>query len=365
MGRFRKTLRAGFVPAFVVLPAAAAGFLYIQLGETSRLASLERRRRARAEEAVARMETRLGTLHKEVEGLWEQLDEVRAWKAGRERLLEEIEKKLSLRAGKRPEPDWKKRLARARAMVPLTVALNRCLRESGYSRLRFFSIQGREGKALVGVDLHHLDASGLIDHVVRVEKLYLTLDPAARTLRLTSPRGKELVGGKWVSFDREGWELVLPGIDPKPWKGLGFPVVEILPEPPPKRPRTRPFPYEERRFWMDRFQALLLGEPSLQGRVFRLVKLGGLTPKGFRDVELLGYTSKGLLVERFRAKELRVERASGRGVRFVLLQGFHESSLGKGALPQGGYLLYFPGARPSEWARSLGSRFLGGAGKGS
>ncbi len=298
MGQFPKTLKTGFVLAFLVLPAGAAGYFYFQYREARRLAGLERARRARA-------------------------------------------------------------------MVPLTQALNRCLRLSGYSRLRFFSIEGREGKALVGVDLHHLDASGLIDHVVRAEKLYLTLDPAARTLRLTSPRGKELAGGKWVSYDREGWELVLPGIDPKPWKSLGFPVVEILPEPPPKLPERRPFPYEERRSWMDRFQALLLGEPSLQGRVFRLVKLGGLTPKGFREVELLGYTSKGLLVERFRAKEMRVERASGRGVRFVLLQGFHESSLGKQPLPPGGFLLYFPGAKASEWARSLGSRFLEGGGKGS
>ncbi len=344
--------------AFAALAAGAAVFLYIRLGETKRLASLERERRIRAEEALAGMETRMGALRKEVDGLWEQLDEAREWKNGRDRLLEEVEKKLALRSKRPPQPDWKKRLARARAMLPLTEALNRCLRLSGYSRLRFFSIQGREGKTLLGVDLHHLDASGLVDHVVKAEKLYLTLDPGARTLRLTSPRGKELDGGKWVSFGREGWELVLPGIDPKPWKGLGFPVVEILPEPPRKRPEAPPFPYEERRSWLDRFQALLLGEPSLQGRIFRLVSLGGLTPRGFKGVELLGYTPKGLLVERFRAKELRVERASGQGIRFVLLQGSHESSLGKQPLPPGGFLLYFPGAKASEWARSLGDRFL-------
>ncbi len=365
MGNAAKRLKAWGLAGLLAFCAGGAGFFYLRLGEARRKVSLETERRLRAERAVERMESRMAALRKEVEGLWEQLDKAREGKAAGERLLDEIEKRLSARSTPPPDPDWKKRLARARAMVPLAAALNRALRLSGYTRLRFFSIQGREGKALLGVDLHHLDRTGLIDRVVKADRLYLTLDPGAKTLRLTSPKGKELVGGKWVAFGEEGWDLVLPGIDPAPWKALGFPVLEILPQPPPK-PVARPsFSFEERRAWMDRFQALLMGEPSLQGHVFRLISLGGLTPRGFREVELLGYTPKGLLVERFKAKELQVERSSGGGVRFVLRGGFHESSLGRSPFPPGGFLLFFPRAKAPEWARSLGTRFLEGEGKGS
>ncbi len=355
----------GFLAGILVLAlAGSTAWLFQSAEEARRTLRLEKTRRKRAEAQVARLEAGIGALRKEVEGLWEQLARAREQKEGRDRILDEIERKLASRRERPPTPQWRKRLEQARAMIPLTAALNRALRLSGASRLRFFSIGGREGKALLDVNLHHLDSTGLIDRVVRAEKLYLTLDPARRELRITCPRGKILQEGKWVPFGPEGWELLVPMVDPEPWKGLAFPVVEILPEPPPG-PASRPaFPYWERKLWLDRFQALLSGEPSLEKHLFRLLSLGGLTPRGFREVELLGYTPKGLLVERFRAEELRVERAAGKGIRFVLFRGIHEDSLGSRPLPPGGFLLYFPGARPSEWARALGDRFLSGPRKG-
>lgn len=341
----------------LLLAGAAVAVLLIERDRLSRALVAERARRAEAEAQGRRLQDALGSRTQEMERLSEEIQASMDQGRARERFLEELERRTRPQPASRPEPTPEER-GHAQDMLALAVSLNRLLAASGHARVRFFAIERVEGKALVDVALHHLDADGLVAHAVRADRLFLVLDPAARVLRLASPRGRELLDGRWIDFGPEGFELCLGEVDPAPWKLFALAPVEILPEPPPPPEPPRPiFDRTERKEWLRRFALLLQAEPGFTRRRYRLEALENLEPGGFQGVTLLGYTPAGLLAERFQAGRLRVEAAAEGGIRLLLRDGFHEDEKGRHDLPQAGYLLYFPGADREAWAKALGDRF--------
>ena len=211
--------------------------------------------------------------------------------------------------------------------------MNTLLARSGYSRVRFFSIQGKDGKALCGVDLHHLDVSGMVDHVVHAHRLYMFLDENEKELRLFSPKAEEFDGKNWKESGDRGWEMVLPMINVDLWKGLGYGIVEKVSRPGKNKKKVRLFPARERRRWLSTFYFLLNNEPGLTGRFYRVNYIGNLTETGFKDAEILGYSRKGRLLERFKAGVLTVHASKEEGIKFIMRHGFHETEKGRIPVP--------------------------------
>jgi len=344
----------------VVLVAILLLQLHQRRADRASLA-LEGSRRRAAEQAVEELEESLGRLRRHLGRLEEEnLAAHRRWREAA-RLLAGAEGSPEAAAaeaeGEEPSSSEKReRIRRAQAAV---VELNRGLARAGHPRARFFAIGEVAADHLVDVSFHFLGREGIVSRALRLERLYLVHDLGDRVLRFFAPRGRICREGRWDELGEEGWHLELKGVPPRTW-GVGqCPFLRRIPAPPPAPREESARERVERHLLRDRFNALFRESRGFQGRRYRLVSLGRLLPGRFGVVEILAYSPKGLLMERFRAGEMQVQELAGGGIRLLLREGFRIFAGGRQALPPAGYALHLPRAEPAAWRKSFPDRVNG------
>ncbi|PIE23726.1 MAG: hypothetical protein CSA62_06360 [Planctomycetota bacterium] len=227
--------------------------------------------------------------------------------------------------------------------------LNTGLRAEGLGTLRFLDFARFADGSFHGVDLLRSDLEGIVRGNYHADELRLELDRASGILTLRMKGAIEIWRGKKRKL-KDGHSLEFVVQEPKRL-ARSLESFLHLTKSWPKPEDSGAEQLAQREAWKERLDRLLQGARK-EGR-YEIYELGSVSGYEFRVVTLLGYSAKGVLERRLRAKKLRVhvDDASGR-VELRFSEGFVEGREGRFEFGQEWYRLPLPGRKPSE-ARSL------------
>ena len=241
-----------------------------------------------------------------------------------------------IRAAQRPPPEGV-RLA--------LIALNECLREDGFDRLRCLSGRWLTGAELGEVELIERDDASLGSVLYVCGRLRLRLDREAGALTLVFLDGHRLVGGEREEFPAAGLLLRLHPVEGPMWEArLGYLVESSgrYPLADAARPPPGQLDLPGREAWLARISSLL--EHAESGDLsYRIEGLSGLHEGVFRGVMMLGYDRDDRLAMAVEAKRMSVCARPQLGVVELLLEeGVLRKAGGETTIPAAGYRIVLP-----------------------
>ncbi len=233
------------------------------------------------------------------------------------------------------------------------IAIQECLQADGHYGLRVIRARSLQDHSLGDVEVLDYDRQQLITTLYVAGRLEIELDRSTSTLALRFFEGHLLQGGERRNFPPGGFELLLPGVNGPLWEArLPF-LVEALESYPEQVPESAPQSLDpsSRRQWQRRLD-LLLDEAETVERM-RIGNLAALEEGSFRDILLLGYDDRSLLVMSAHADRM-VVRVDGSGgmVQLVLRDGILRMAGGDTPIGESGYRILLPGVSP-ERARDI------------
>lgn len=229
------------------------------------------------------------------------------------------------------------------------VAFRECLREEGHEGLRVLRARSLDGDGLRDVELWDYDPEQLLSTLYVAGRMEMVLDRGSASLALRFFDGYLSRHGEREDFPREGFELLLPGVNGPMWEArLPYLVraVETYPEDEPG-PAATTMDRFTRHQWRERID-LLLDEADTTDRM-RIGALEGLEDGSFRKVQLLGYDDKSLLVMAADADRMavRVDETAGI-VQLVLTDGVLRNAVGETPIGESGYRILLAGVSPGR-----------------
>ena len=253
------------------------------------------------------------------------------------------------RVSKEPQPAKPAELEALRAHLSFVKSLDATLRRSGADWLRILEVDERKGKDLLGVRVLELDPSGLPNGVHIAKRAQVTLDRSTGigrielfdSVRVLQRKRFPRVARHAIEFEPDQprvFEAELGGLIVA--RG-SYPVAKAKPAPTKSE-------LLELALWKDRLDSFFAELPGEER--WTLHKLASADNDGFGGVEVLGYTKKGRLVRRIRAKRLIVVHVAAEDrVELRLSHGFVESDAGRVTFGPGRpYRLPLPGVKAAR-----------------
>jgi hypothetical protein len=253
----------------------------------------------------------------------------------------EQEQEERMRAATKPMPEG--------VRVAL-VTLQDCLRYDGYRGLRLLRARAIVDQTLTDVEMIHYDQGQLASTLYVAGRMELVLDRSSSTVTLRLFDGHLLHQGEQESFPPEGFEYLVPGVDGPMWESrLPFLIkaVETYPEEDQAVAASNTLDPISRRQWQDRLDRLL--DESSTVEQMRIGNVSALVDGVFRDVLLLGYDHRSLLVMSANAARMvvRVDE-EGNFVQLVLTEGVLRRKGGETAIGEAGYRILLPDVTPQR-----------------
>jgi hypothetical protein len=252
-------------------------------------------------------------------------------------------------AGEAARREQRERAARAVLRGPpagvrlALAAINDCLREDGFERLRFLHAGALDGRTVCDVEAIERDEDALGTALYLASELQLELDRAAGALTLRLRDGHRLADGVRHELPPEGLELRFQPVDGRHWEQrLGYLLTARGQYPAPPAAASAPageLDAEQRAVWLSRLAGLL--EVAAGELRYRVHDLRGLADGAFTEVLLLGYDAGGRLVLSASAERMAV-RATPAGGELVLESGTLRKAGGETTIPAAGYRILLP-----------------------
>jgi hypothetical protein len=218
--------------------------------------------------------------------------------------------------------------------------LNQAMRATQLGTYRFADFAPGDGKLLRELELIETDVDGIVRGTYLADEAELVLDRAQGVLHLRMKGAVQIWRGKRNELG-ESHDLELLPSDPRLLERMLPRLLAVENEWPAAAVETATRDLETRLAWKGRLDGLLKGARGA-GR-FELYELGAVDGFEFQDVTLLGYTDKGVLERRIRAKRMRVyvDAANDR-VELRFRAGFVEGREGRFEFPEQWYQLTLP-----------------------
>jgi len=246
------------------------------------------------------------------------------------------------------EQDAELALERRKAMpegVRLTlVALNDCLREDGFSEIRFLRATALTERTLYRVEMVESDRRNLFSSLYIAGRVTVRLDRDLGVIGLRFSDGYKLTNGVREPFPEAGCVLRLEHVAGPMWEGRLGHLIEAAgayPVEQPEIPRASLLTRDQRASWIDRFERLL-GDAGSHVR-YRVDSLAGLEAGVFTGIVLLGYDEHRNLAAAIEAARLQVvctERHHT--VELLLEDGVLRKDGGEATISADGYRILLP-----------------------
>lgn len=239
-----------------------------------------------------------------------------------------------------PDPEAERRRERAEA---IRTSMRTMLRLEEVRALDLLEV-GELGEGFVGPAIFRLlDERGRLMGSLYAERLSLESSRSAHTVTLVLEEGYESRGGVRTPFAHGVRRIVLPHVDPQPWREA---MGEIFPE-------SQDLGVDDGQWNLARLQRDLNERLRFDadGAYYQLKRLGGVWEDALTEVQLVQFDAAGRIASRLFADRLRIVPRTT-GVQLVLEDG--ASTLGDEKRPfvDGRYRIFLPGADPELW-RSL------------
>lgn len=298
-----------------------------------------------------RLQARLGHLDERSQRLERELESALQQREHTHALLEAA----ATERGAQREADAERRRQAQRAppeRVRLLInAVNRCLREDGYPRLRLLHARGLADGALRDVELLETAADGLGADLYTAAELRLSLDRAEARLAIELRQGTAVCAGERRPL-RDDERIVLRPVDGRLWEEATALVLRAEGQYPDTALAVRAaappgLTALEKQEWIARFDRLLAAaDTELR---YRVGALGALGEGVFREVMVLGYDERGTLTLAIEAERLTAIVDDRLGIVELLLErGILRRGSREITIPAAGYSVLLPGVRRAE-----------------
>jgi len=238
-----------------------------------------------------------------------------------------------------PEPDPEQERRRARAEA-IRTSMRTMLRMEEVRSLDLLEV-GELGETFVGPAVFRLlGERGRLMGSLYAERLRLESSRAAHTVTLVLEEGYESRGGVRVPFSDGERRIVLPHVDPQPWREA---MPEIFPE-------SQDLGIDDGQWDLVQLKRQLNERLRFDadGLFYQLKRLGGVWEDELTEVQLVQFDADGRIASRLFADRLRI-LARSTGIQLVLEDGATAVGEEKRPFVDGSYRIFLPGADPELW----------------